>query len=876
MFKYRDSRTIVRSYDQDRDFDNLPIDKDFVSDERVVWIDIVGVPLCAWTSNAFKKISTLWGERLFVDLDKEESLTHGKVCVLTKLMSKIQEGIRVKVNEKYYDVLINEFAYWAPDFDLDGDCESNESFDSDCLDRQKSNTSADPKVFQEYCTQQPMPKSVLEQSESDPFNLIGLIGNQCTNSVKKDKVNVINYDMDKVMEEAIPTENKATEFNKYQANHCQEGSCNEQRIDNTNLGNENIHTNIISSSALLNFKNKLQGLKGAIKGWVNARRNRFKFVSQHQLEILESEVSMEEIKDVVWDYGSDESPGPYFLFYQEHIQEEWIKCREDFNKLWADIYAKNHYKSLDHRSFYFKQQDLKYLSTKCLVAEIKEIKEKSQKDDDVLYTVAAGKQVNQVLKLWTTFLEPMLYVPSRAENSDNVKDVEISTRGVTRNKGKSDGSPGADSVTFDNVKQGKPACNGDDNVSPKRVDSSKVIMVNGGTLPKEDGSRVEKDVKNTSIRDKAPAVGVVNDNVLPISSTELSGRDATPRPRNVHDDGHEAKLNIDDVPSSQQGDTSRTPPVANGNFAKFKKEEGELSPNVYFDEADLAAYGDHNGLNAKAKHSMEIDADVDDEDSKNVSEGGDDVSGSKSTTDGCSREDHEDGDRDDLEGKTESEGEVEGIEDADFISADGTYSDHILLSAKPLEKRVASPLHDGGKKDCNVFYGNESFYALFWLHQVKAWLESEKDIRPPYIDFSLMDILPGKSTSYILDSWYSLGSYCQSGDFWRWYCDTMDSFSVNELRKHLDCLPLPSHYLATRWDKIVPRGLEIGCLIARPKSPFHLPPIEFLDFVNRQGNFHKAKECNLPGSGFTFFLAVTTFITGSGNALCILFPTILP
>ncbi|GKE64008.1 hypothetical protein Tco_1518169, partial [Tanacetum coccineum] len=143
------------------------------------------------------------------------------------------------------------------------------------------------------------------------------------------------------------------------------------------------------------------------------------------------------------------------------------------------IYAKNHYKSLDHRSFYFKQQDSKDLS----------------------------------------------------------------------------------------------------NVSPKRVDSSKVIMVNGGTLPKEDGSRVEKDVKNTGIRDKALAVGVVNDNVLPRSSTELSGRDATPRPHNVHDDGHKAKSNIDD-----QGDTSRTPPVANRNFAKFEKEEGELSHNLYFDE----------------------------------------------------------------------------------------------------------------------------------------------------------------------------------------------------------------------------------------------------------------------------------------------------
>ncbi|GJR89359.1 paired amphipathic helix protein Sin3-like protein 2 isoform X3 [Tanacetum coccineum] len=260
------------------------------------------------------------------------------------------------------------------------------------------------------------------------------------------------------------------------------------------------------------------------------------------------------------------------------------------------------------------------------------------------------EQVNQVLKLWTTFLELMLYVPSRPKNFDNVEYVEISTCGATTNEGDSDGSLGANSVTFNNVKQGKLACNGDDNVSPKRVDLSKVIMVNGGTLAKEDESRVEKDVKNTCIRDKAPVVGVVNDNVLPRSSKELSRRDPTPRPRNVHDDGHEAKSNIDDVPSSQM-----------------------LMKRI---------------VKMFWKMVMMCQA---------VSQ----------------REDHKDGDRDDLDGKAGSEGEAEGIEDANFISIDGTYSDHILLSAKPMAKRVASPLHDDGKKDYNV----------------KTWLESEKDIR---------------------------------------------------------------------------------------------------------------------------------------------------
>lgn len=55
---------------------------------------------------------------------------------------------------------------------------------------------------------------------------------------------------------------------------------------------------------------------------------------------------------------------PVILTRLKQKQEEWARCRSDFNKVWAEIYAKNYHKSLDHRSFYFKQQDTKSLSTK--------------------------------------------------------------------------------------------------------------------------------------------------------------------------------------------------------------------------------------------------------------------------------------------------------------------------------------------------------------------------------------------------------------------------------------------------------------------------------------------------------------------------------
>lgn len=55
---------------------------------------------------------------------------------------------------------------------------------------------------------------------------------------------------------------------------------------------------------------------------------------------------------------------PVILSRLKQKQEEWARCRSDFNKVWADIYAKNYHRSLDHRSFYFKQQDAKNLSIK--------------------------------------------------------------------------------------------------------------------------------------------------------------------------------------------------------------------------------------------------------------------------------------------------------------------------------------------------------------------------------------------------------------------------------------------------------------------------------------------------------------------------------
>ncbi|XP_071692750.1 paired amphipathic helix protein Sin3-like 2 [Rutidosis leptorrhynchoides] len=408
---------------------------------------------------------------------------------------------------------------------------------------------------------------------------------------------------------------------------------------------------------------------------------------------------------------------PVILTRLKQKQEDWSKCRSDFNKVWAEIYAKNHYKSLDHRSFYFKQQDSKNLSTKFLLAEIKEMKEKRQNDDDVLLSIVTGskhyivpnlefeftdenihkdllklvkyscnevcttkEQMNKIIRLWTSFIEPMLGVLSCSDDSVGSEDAELSSHRATE----------TDENRAVNVVQPKPDCNGDQISVPDQVDSSKNGLINGDALIEEDGS------------DSSASKG-------------LSGREAAgdSRPNNVPEDGHEANSKIDNVSSSQRSvlpedglePKSKIDEVPSSQHqvlqrslaepSKIEKEEGELSPTNDFDEVN-ADNEDYEISDSSANESA----------ANHVVPAVDHATNTETTS--APEEDHE----------AESEGEAEGVEDSNFVGGDGTCLPPSEQTAKPLAKHVASSLHEGERKDSHVFYGNDSFYVLFRLHQV--------------------------------------------------------------------------------------------------------------------------------------------------------------
>ncbi|KAI3729079.1 hypothetical protein L6452_17727 [Arctium lappa] len=214
---------------------------------------------------------------------------------------------------------------------------------------------------------------------------------------------------------------------------------------------------------------------------------------------------------------------PVILIRLKQKQEEWLRCRSDTKKVWAEIYAKNYHKSLDHRSFYFKQQDSKSLSAKALLAEIKETSEEKSIEDSIRQCIAPGKrqnsiphqefkysalgihedlyqlmkysvaqsgspeQIDKAVRILTTFLEPMLGVPPRPSciaDQDAAKTsnhAAISSSAAVRQS-----NIKVVHGTF-NIKQSTAAKNGDEEVFTENSCSSRASMLDDNNSLKENG-----------------------------------------------------------------------------------------------------------------------------------------------------------------------------------------------------------------------------------------------------------------------------------------------------------------------------------------------------------------------------------------------------
>lgn len=138
--------------------------------------------------------------------------------------------------------------------------------------------------------------------------------------------------------------------------------------------------------------------------------------------------------------------------------------------------------------------------------------------------VCTNEQLEKVMKIWTTFLEPMLGVPCRSsQGAEDTEDVMKAKNQLSRCVGEGDGSPlGGTTVT--STKLSSPSRNGDDRTPPEQSSACLALLVNGDKGAQKDGPHIANHAgfKSDALCNipqlvNVPSTGIVGDETSVVS-----------------------------------------------------------------------------------------------------------------------------------------------------------------------------------------------------------------------------------------------------------------------------------------------------------------------------------------------------------------------
>nr|GEV35789.1 RNA-directed DNA polymerase, eukaryota [Tanacetum cinerariifolium] len=76
----------------------------FEVQDRIVWIDVEGIPLRAWSKTTFNKIARKWGELIFMDDSNSANKYSLRICVKTTFCHLIAESLKAIIKGTVYVV----------------------------------------------------------------------------------------------------------------------------------------------------------------------------------------------------------------------------------------------------------------------------------------------------------------------------------------------------------------------------------------------------------------------------------------------------------------------------------------------------------------------------------------------------------------------------------------------------------------------------------------------------------------------------------------------------------------------------------------------------------------------------------------------------
>ncbi|GKE60540.1 nucleotide-binding alpha-beta plait domain-containing protein, partial [Tanacetum coccineum] len=99
---------------------------DFVTEGRIAWVEIEGIPFKLWSNNTFKRIANRWGVLLDID-DQEETCYHSKrLCIHMKSGRSILENFKIIHRGMVFWVRASETPGWVLDFADESDDDDQE------------------------------------------------------------------------------------------------------------------------------------------------------------------------------------------------------------------------------------------------------------------------------------------------------------------------------------------------------------------------------------------------------------------------------------------------------------------------------------------------------------------------------------------------------------------------------------------------------------------------------------------------------------------------------------------------------------------------------------------------------------------------------
>nr|GEX79120.1 RNA-directed DNA polymerase, eukaryota [Tanacetum cinerariifolium] len=103
--------------------------KEFVIEERVIWVEIERVPCKWWSKNTFNRIASRWGNLLNVEELEDGGYHSNRLCIRTKINMAGVESFKMVYRGKTWWVRAIEVLGWVPDYKDDCDDDDFESND---------------------------------------------------------------------------------------------------------------------------------------------------------------------------------------------------------------------------------------------------------------------------------------------------------------------------------------------------------------------------------------------------------------------------------------------------------------------------------------------------------------------------------------------------------------------------------------------------------------------------------------------------------------------------------------------------------------------------------------------------------------------------